>query len=98
MIDYLRKFLAVHRHTRVTRSGNDPTPNENLYLTPASLTFPGVTLFCGTLLNFLTTNFPVARIWTAAAIALIVGTFILYLGLSDPDADLTDKRTRNIAV
>jgi len=59
--------------------------NEPLFLTAKTLTFPGVAVVGGTILNFITKNTGVGEgaIWIALAIAVVFGGFLIFLGITD---------------
>ncbi len=60
------------------------TDRQPLFLTAENLTFPGVTVIAGTLLNALVSDTSNLRIWVAGIIAAIFGGFITWVGLTDP--------------
>jgi hypothetical protein len=58
-----------------------------LFLEKKNLTFPGVSVVSGVILNFTTATFGGAdnKVWIAAIIAVLFGGFIVYLGLKDKE-------------
>ena len=58
------------------------TPKQFTYLDPKNITYPGVAVIAGAMLNF-TEGDAGVRLWVSLVIALLFGGFILYLGLTD---------------
>lgn len=65
--------------------GSVSKSNQPLFLEPKNLSFPGVTVVGGTILNFLIKNTGAqsSAIWIALAVAVAFGGFLIFLGLSD---------------
>jgi uncharacterized membrane-anchored protein len=100
----LRNLLSLRstQRLRTQEAGtetvsSDADSNQALYLTPGNLTFPGVTVAAGAILNFVATDSGGTRLVIAAIIAFVFGSFITYLGLSDSQAH-QDARSRTISV
>lgn len=61
------------------------TPQQFTFLDPKNITYPGVAVAAGVILNFIVTNLTgePSRIWVSLIIAVVFGGFILWQGLSD---------------
>lgn len=79
----LRDFLGYPRPTVGLAAD---TPQQFTFLDPKNITYPGVAVVAGVILNFVVTNITgsASRIWVSLIIALIFGGFILWQGLADP--------------
>lgn len=88
MLQALRDFLSLRRRSTGDFEAASES-NQALYLTAGNLTFPGVTVVAGTILNFVTDDADAGRIWIALAIALIFGAFITWLAWTDEKAVTT---------
>lgn len=66
--------------------GDGGASNQPLFLTAKNLTFPGVTVLGGLILNFIVKNTGAdgAALWIALAIALVFGGLLTWIGLTDP--------------
>ncbi|WP_231745474.1 hypothetical protein [Arthrobacter sp. EpRS71] len=96
MLQALRDFLSL-RPRPSDDAGVLSDANKALYLTAGNLTFPGVTVFAGVILNFVTSNTDGNRLWIALAIALIFGAFITWLAWSDPK-EVTTPQVRGTQI
>jgi hypothetical protein len=64
------------------------TVTKNLvYLEPGSLTFPGVTLIAGIILNFVLKNsgMELNVFWFSGAVALVFGALLMWVGLTSKE-------------
>ena len=55
-----------------------------LFLEPKNLTFPGVTIVAGSIVNFVSGGIPEWKPIVALVIALVFGGFLIAMGLTDP--------------
>jgi hypothetical protein len=79
----LRDFLGYPKPSGFSPSSAIPV--QYTYLDPKNITYPGVAVIAGVILNFLATNVTgeASRIWVSLIISLIFGGFILFKGLTD---------------
>jgi hypothetical protein len=68
-----------------TTGGGSGVADRSLYLTASNLTFPGVAVVAGVILNFLTANLGGNRFWVALAIAVLFGIIVVLRGFLSPD-------------
>lgn len=91
MLDALRKFLSLKPRVESDVRNLTGDQNQALFLTAGNLTFPGVAVVAGSILNFLAVNIGGNRLWIALIIALVFGGFVTWLALTDPKADQTGQ-------
>lgn len=74
------------------------SPTQNLFVTAQSLTFSGVTLVGGVVLNFLTANIGGTRLWVALGVAVVLGLIVTAVAIATPHSSWTGAPNKLIAV
>lgn len=69
----------------VTTGGGGGTMNQSLFLTPANLTFPGVAVVAGVILNFFNANLGGSRFLVALGVALVFGVILTVVAFTEGD-------------
>ncbi|WP_182378686.1 hypothetical protein [Nocardioides sp. WS12] len=92
----LPDFLAVTTPNPAAPIAQEDPKKQPLFLTAGNLTFPGVTVVAGSILNAVASDSGTTRAWATVVIALAFGGFITWLSYSD--ADSTKKKATDIFI
>lgn len=92
----LPDFLAVETTGADAGLAAVDTKKQPLFLTAGNLTFPGVTVVAGSILNTVAHDSGTWRAWVTVIIAAVFGGFITWLSYSDTDS--TKKKATDIFV
>ena len=87
----LPEFLAVKTSDPAVVAAAPNAKKQPLFLTAGDLTFPGVTVVAGSILNAVAGDSGTWRAWAAAIIAVVFGAFITWLS---PPRTRTARRRR----